>query len=108
MFWSVEPARDPRAITVLFSEIVLALMELPLRELAATVLMLMEFPLRELTATVLMLMEFPLREFALTELTDAVLSVNMFVQYIALFAPLVKTWFWGTKDDNDMIYKGEK
>jgi hypothetical protein len=73
LFWRVDPARDPRAITVLSRE---------------SVLMRMEFPLRELT--------------------DAVLSVNMFVQYIALLAPDVKTWFWGTNDDNDMIHKDEK
>jgi hypothetical protein len=54
--------------------------------------------------SVLTRMEFPLRE-----LTDAVLSVNMFVQYIALLAPDVKTWFWGTNDDNDaIIHKDEK
>jgi hypothetical protein len=73
LFCNVEPARDPRAITVLWRESVLTRMEFPLREL-----------------------------------TDAVLSVNMFVQYIALFAPDVKTWFWGTNDDNDMIHKDEK
>jgi hypothetical protein len=74
LFWSVDPARDPMAITVLWRESVLTRMEFPLREL-----------------------------------TDAVLSVNMFVQYIALLAPDVKTWFWGTRLLSEaIIHKDEK
>jgi hypothetical protein len=42
LFWRVDPARDPRAITVLSRESVLTRIEFPLRELTTLVLALTE------------------------------------------------------------------
>jgi hypothetical protein len=68
LFCSVEPARDPSAMTVLFSAI----------------------------------------DRALIVLAFTVLTLRMFVQFITLLTPDVKTYPVGTKVDNDMIHRGEK
>jgi hypothetical protein len=41
-------------------------------------------------------------------LAFTVLTLRMFVQFITLLTPDVKTYPVGTKLDNDMIYRGEK
>jgi hypothetical protein len=58
--------------------------------------------------SVLTRMEFPLRELAVIVLAFTVLTLRMFVQFITLLTPDVKTYPVGTKLDNDMIHRGEK
>jgi hypothetical protein len=61
-----------------------------------------------LVARVLTEIALPDTVLAVIVLAFTVLTLRMFVQFITLLTPDVKTYPVGTKVDNDMIHRGEK